>query len=467
MKKNLMLILLSLLCGVLIAEGPILHCWCWSFKTIEENLPKIAQAGFKAVQTSPANTCLEGDNGGLELMSKESGKWYYHYQPVDWKIGNYQLGTREDFISLCAAAKKYDIRVIVDVVPNHTTPETSAVSASFIEACGGLEKMYHPSGLGTSSNFSRRMSLTNRNQGGLPDVDTENKGFQKYFLAYLNDLVDCGAGGFRFDMAKHIALPDEPAENPEEPNDFWQIFTGRKSIDGQKLKNAEKLFIYGEVLQDKDSREADYAEYIKVTASTHGSTVRFAVTQNDLRKGRFKTFNHAATDSQLVTWVESHDTYANEGTSAGMTDFQLRAGWALIAGRKGGTPLFFSRPKGAESTQFPGASRIGEAGNDQFFHPEVVAVNKLRNYCIEKNADSETMENFGNSCLAIARGTGDQFNCFVIINSDSSASAKITMPTSLKRGTYYDKANNLKFTVSRGNLTGTVPAGKIAVIMPE
>ena len=125
-------------------NGTILHCWCWSFKTIEENIPAIAEAGFTALQTSPANTCLVGEYGGLDIFGQDlTGKWYYHYQPTDWKIGNYQLGTRDDFISMCKKAEEYGLGVIVDVLPNHTTPRTKKISAKFIEAVGGIEKLYH------------------------------------------------------------------------------------------------------------------------------------------------------------------------------------------------------------------------------------------------------------------------------------------------------------------------------------
>ena len=51
----------------------ILHAWCWSFNTIKENLPDIAKAGFTIVQTSPANQCVVGEDGGLQLMGKENG----------------------------------------------------------------------------------------------------------------------------------------------------------------------------------------------------------------------------------------------------------------------------------------------------------------------------------------------------------------------------------------------------------
>ena len=47
-------------------HGAILHAFCWSFQTIKENMKQIADAGFTMVQTSPANKCFVGDDGGLE-----------------------------------------------------------------------------------------------------------------------------------------------------------------------------------------------------------------------------------------------------------------------------------------------------------------------------------------------------------------------------------------------------------------
>ena len=90
-----------------IADGAILQAFCWDFNTIKESMPDIAAAGFSAVQTSPINECLEGENGGMELYG--NGKWYYHYQPTDFKIGNYQLGTRDEFKAMCDEAEKYEI----------------------------------------------------------------------------------------------------------------------------------------------------------------------------------------------------------------------------------------------------------------------------------------------------------------------------------------------------------------------
>lgn len=82
-----------------IEGGLILHCWCWNFNNIKENIPRIAEAGYAAVQTSPINAVIKGDNGGMEIYG--NGKWYYHYQPTNYTIGNYQLGTEAEFKEMC------------------------------------------------------------------------------------------------------------------------------------------------------------------------------------------------------------------------------------------------------------------------------------------------------------------------------------------------------------------------------
>lgn len=109
-----------------IHDGAILHCWCWSFNTIKEQLPNIAEAGFTSVQTSPINQCKVGEGGGMQLYGR--GKWYYHYQPTLYTIGNYQLGTLDEFRDMCEEADKYGIKVVVDVVANHCTGDYNLIS---------------------------------------------------------------------------------------------------------------------------------------------------------------------------------------------------------------------------------------------------------------------------------------------------------------------------------------------------
>lgn len=46
-------------------DDVILHAWSWSFDTIANNMKTIADLGFDYVQTSPANLCYVGEDGGM------------------------------------------------------------------------------------------------------------------------------------------------------------------------------------------------------------------------------------------------------------------------------------------------------------------------------------------------------------------------------------------------------------------
>ena len=217
-----------------VANGSVLQVFSWDFNTIKESMPDIAAAGFTAVQTSPVNECLVGEGGGMELYG--DGKWYYHYQPTDFKIGNYQLGTRDEFKEMCDEAHRYDVKVIVDVIANHTTPQLDAVSQDLIDAGGGsFETLFHKNNEKDITDYGDRLQCTTAKMGGLPDINTERPSFQEYFFKYINDCIDCGADGFRYDTAKHIGLPEDPKENDGFENNFWdKVKTETKDYDSKR-----------------------------------------------------------------------------------------------------------------------------------------------------------------------------------------------------------------------------------------
>ena len=70
--------------------GVILHAWCWSAKTIISQLPDIAAAGYTAIQTIHCNGIMHSE--GVD-------KWWTQYQPTKLEIGNYIIGSKEDFIN--------------------------------------------------------------------------------------------------------------------------------------------------------------------------------------------------------------------------------------------------------------------------------------------------------------------------------------------------------------------------------
>lgn len=435
-----------------IDDGTILQCFSWDFNTIKESMADIAASGYTALQTSPINTCLEGENGGMQLYG--DGKWYYHYQPTDFKIGNYQLGTRDEFKAMCDEAEKYGIKVIVDVIANHTTPTTSAISQDLIEAGGGsLDTLYHKNSAYDLNDYSSRLACTTYKMGGLPDINTERTSFQDYFIEFINDCIACGADGFRYDTAKHIGLPDDPKEDDGFTNNFWQRVT-------TEVNNADNLFIYGEVLQGNNERIADYIEAIgHTTASTYGGKIRSAVINNSLSSGTVSDYWLGNAPLNMVTWVESHDNYINDGNWYSMTKEQVLLGWAIITARKDGTPLFFDRPYNSSVDNSWGMNRIGTEGDDMYKDKSVKAVNFFRTAMIGED-ENIVNPNSDSSAVMIERGSKG----VVIVNTKNAL--KVDFETNLADGTYVDRVDGkTEYKVKNGKLSCETDIAENSVVV--
>lgn len=428
-----------------ISTGTILHAWCWSFNTIKENLKDIAEAGYTAIQTSPINECKVGENGGMQLQdvdgSENNGKWYYHYQPTNYTIGNYQLGTEEEFKELCSEAEKYGIKIIVDAVVNHMSSDASVISQDIYKI---TDEPFHT--LGDVTNYNNRKQVTQGNLLGLKDLNTQDPKIQQYILNYLKQCVADGASGFRYDATKHIELSDDPEEYA---SDYWNVI----------LDNGAE-FQYGEVLQGGSDRIASYAELLNVTSSTYGQFIRNSIGNLDISVSKWNDYGVNGLDpSKLVTWVESHDNYCNDGTWAQLTEDDIKYGWAIIAARSGGTPLFFSRPAGASIDSQWGNNKIGEAGSDFYKSKEVAEVNKFRNHMIGLD---ETLSNPMDSeeIAMIERGNSGAVIVSISIMQEELKGVK----TVLADGEYTDKVSGGKFTVKDGTLSGTLEPGAIVVL---
>ncbi|MCH5238796.1 MAG: alpha-amylase [Muribaculaceae bacterium] len=431
-------------------DETILHVWSWNFPTIAENMQKIADSGFTMIQTSPVQESFHPEGAGKKIFDENEGNWYYYYQPTAWKIGNYILGSKEEMQQMLDSAQKYNIRVIVDVLPNHTAFDVDAVSDEFVEAVGGRDKLYHSNGLQPINDYNDRLECTLWASGALPDVNTENPAFQKYYMNFVNELLDMGVGGFRYDTAKHIGLPNDPVDTASgvKVNDFWDVATGRKAVDGVKLNVPyEDLFVYGEVLQDRNVNEEGYAEYMGQTASNYGHVLREALEKGNANGFDLKNWYHTSAPEYLTTWVESHDTYANAHESAHLTDSQIRTGWVFLTARQNGTPLFFSRPMGSTRKAYWGDNVLGARGNDEFFHPEVVAVNNFRKAMSGQPEDIQTSDN--GEVLVVNRGHKGA----AVVNIANIANF-VNVPTGLPNGTYKDLVYGKEFKVKKGRLTG-------------
>ncbi|OZG53569.1 Bacterial Ig-like domain (group 2) [Pseudoscardovia radai] len=435
-------------------DGAILHAWEWSFNTISANMADIAAAGYTSIQTEPIQKCKQNTANGMKFDEN----WYYVYQPIDTQVGNFVVGTEDEFKAMCAKAHEYGIRIIVDVVANHMTADFGAIQGRWANA-----SLYHPHESVGNNEWGDRWKVTHKCLLGLWDIDSNNPDNGKAMQSFLQEVVQDGADGFRFDAAKHIELPGEFSSDSN-GSPYWTY-----------ILNNGAQYQYGEVLHDSISRDNDYANLFSnassngggVTASQYGYTIRNAITSSNLNAGSLGSYNSSVNPDRLVTWVESHDNYANtDKLSVGITDYQLTMGWAIIGARAEGAPLFFDRPygSGGNNAQYTEQTKLGDKGSDLYKDPQVAAVNHFRN---QMDGNAEYMANCGsNSCLMIERYKSDgnsQNDGVVIANMGGDANLSGTS-VKLDDGTYTDEVSNGTITVSGGKITsGTAKGGKVSV----
>ena len=414
-------------------DGTILHAWNWYFKDVTENMKDIAEAGYTSVQVSP----VQGEKRDQGLP--RSIKWWALYQPVNFKIGNI-LGTREEFIEMCSTAHDYGVKIIVDVVSNHLANKADddiyTLSPQVDRELRENPSFWH--NINEVVDDSCRFNMTQKSLG-MPDLNTGNKQLQKIIIDFLNDCQKCGADGFRFDAAKHIELPDDP---PNVRSDYWPtIVSGIKSED-------KEAYIYGELLSPIATREKSYTNFMSITADIYGDHVRKAINDRDVGWAWYYQMETGA--DKLVTWVESHDTYAH-GISESLTDLQIKLGWCLIAGRADSAPLYFVRPMDGLR------GNIGGTGDGVWKDPIVVAANRFHN---EMAGKPEYVRKPDWSVLMVERGSDA-----AILTNVGYDNKTIVTETNLRDGGYWDenKEGNV-FTVEGGILRGTIGPETSAIL---
>lgn len=403
-----------------IQDGVILHCFDWTLADIQEEIPNIAKAGFTAVQTSPVH----------ERAGKGS-VWYDVYRPYDFKIGN-GLGTEADLKALCAKAHEYGVKVIVDVVANHT--DYGNVADRLKD-----EGLYHqPFDVG---NWHDRHQVT-FGKIGMWDLDTNNPTVQAIIKQYIQDLKACGVDGIRWDAIKHIGLPSEG-------DSFMQ------NVVDQDMYN------YGEILDgtggDDKTLFPEYQTYMSITDNGYGNGFADSFAGGSIN-GSVGNFNQRnAKTEKLVYWGESHDTYANDGgQSKNKSQNVIDRAYAVVAGNNGATALYFSRPAQKAKNDI----KFGDKGSVHFKDAEVAQVNYMHNAC----AGEPNYYVKGDGVCAQVRKSG----AIIVLGRGSDRDVTVANGAGdgkwLKPGTYKDMVGGGAFTVNASTISGHVGESGIAVI---
>lgn len=370
----------------------------------------------------------------LLLFTKRAGKgsvWYDVYRPYDFKIGN-GLGTEADLKALCAKAHEYGVKVIVDVVANHT--DYGNVADRLKD-----QGLYHqPFDVG---NWHDRHQVT-FGKIGMWDLDTNNPTVQAIISQYIQDLKACGVDGIRWDAIKHIGLPSEG-------DSFMQ------NVVDQEMYN------YGEILDstggDDNVLFPEYQTYMSITDNGYGNGFANSFAGGSIN-GSVGNFNQRnAKTEKLVYWGESHDTYANDGgQSKNKSQNVIDRAYAVVAGNNGATALYFSRPFQKAKNDI----KFGDKGSVHFKDAEVAQVNYMHNAC----AGEPNYYVKGDGVCAQVRKSG----AIIVLGSGSDRDVTVANGAGdgkwLKSGTYKDMVGGGVFTVNASTISGHVGGSGIAVI---
>jgi len=194
---------------------------------ITAHLPHLAELGVDALWLSPFYRSPQADAG---------------YDVADYRDVDPLFGTLEDFDALTARAHELGLRVVVDLVPNHTSDEHAWFRAALAAAPGSHERARYlfRDGRGQDgslppnnwrSTFGGSAWERTTNPDGTPgqwylhlfdsrqpDLDWTNPEVRAEFESVLRFWLDRGVDGFRVDVAhglvKADGLPDAPEPAP-------------------------------------------------------------------------------------------------------------------------------------------------------------------------------------------------------------------------------------------------------------
>lgn len=173
---------------------------------------------------------------GIWLMPIFTSPSYHGYDTVDYESIDPEYGTLEDFETFLAEAHRRGIRVIVDLVLNHTSSQHPWFIASASSPDSPKRDWYEWSD--TDPGWTRpwgdpgEPTWHEKNGayyyaifwGGMPDLNFRNPEVREEAKRLALLWLDRGVDGFRLDAARHMIAsgPGEGQSGSEETHEYWR-----------------------------------------------------------------------------------------------------------------------------------------------------------------------------------------------------------------------------------------------------
>lgn len=252
---------------------------------------------------------------GIWLMPINTSQSYHGYDVTDYYSISPEYGTIEEFKRLTDEAHNRGIKLIMDLVINHT----SSHHPWFIEANSSEKSRYRDyyvwadekTNLKELNDQNNRRAWNTKGNGyyyseffeDMPDLNFDNKEVRETIKNVAKFWLDLGADGFRMDAARYIY----PQKRTQDSLLWWQEF-------GDYARGVKKdVYIVGEIWSD----EIAISRYLKVMNSAFNFPVAqqivlaaksgnpsVLISQMDNTYRQYERINKGYVDSPFLT---NHD----------------------------------------------------------------------------------------------------------------------------------------------------------------
>ncbi len=344
--------------------------WGGDLQGVIEKLDYLKNLGVTALWLTPLFEQVEGlfvDNAAIH------GYWIKDFKRINPRfIGkdenpslNKTQETRDTtFDRLIAELHQRNMKLILDIVCNHSSPDISGVKGELYDdgvkiADFNDDKDYWYHHYGEVTNWEDEWQVHNCELSGLATFNENNSNYRNYIKAAIKQWLDRGVDALRVDTVKHM------------PIWFWQEFNAE--IQNHK----PDVFVFGEWIYNNphDEPSVEFANCSGMTILDFGLCVAIRGALGQGAEGGFQLiqdifdldyrYNGA---TELVTFIDNHDMPRFQ--SLNPDPEMLRVAIALIMTSRGIPCIYY--------------------GTEQYLHDDTNGGNDPYNRPMMVNWDSDT-----------------------------------------------------------------------------
>jgi glycosidase len=293
------------------------------FNGITEKLDYIQELGITAIWLMPINPSPS----------------YHGYDIINYFAVNHEYGTMDDFRNLLEEAHNRDIRIIIDLVINHT----SAMHPFFIDANRNIDSSYRNWYI-----WSDKWEGSGWHQGyhgyyyglfwdGMPDLNYNNPevtAFMNRVTEYW--LTDIGVDGFRVDAAKHLIEQDGQTENSPATHDWYKDFFTTYKANHPDVYTVGEVFGAGAFIATTYENQLDQIFNFELASGFMNSV------NGESNSGVYSAWKFTLAeieDGDYATFLTNHDQNRVKSVLSGNEEKAKLAAFLLLSSP--GTPFIY------------------------------------------------------------------------------------------------------------------------------